>query len=263
MIQVNNISHRYGSQPTLNDVSLYFEDEKLTGIIGANGAGKSTLLAIVSRLISANSGEVLLDGTNMKSLKNSDIAKKLAILKQFNHINLKLTIRELVSLGRFPHSKGRLNQQDQQKIDEALKYMELGPIENKYIDQLSGGQKQRAFLAMVIAQDTKYVLLDEPLNNLDLRYASEMMQILKALVRDYKKTILIVLHDINFAAAFCDQIVAMKDGNIIKVGDVKDVIAKDIIDDVFNHDFKIAKVDNQNVIIYHQNKEGTENEKNI
>jgi iron complex transport system ATP-binding protein len=130
--------------------------------------------------------------------------------------------------------------------------MALNDIENQYIDELSGGQKQRAFLAMVIAQDTKYVLLDEPLNNLDLRYASEMMAILRDLVRDYQKTILIVLHDINFAAAYCDQIVAMKDGNIVKVGDVKSVIDKSVIDEVFNHDFKICSIDNQNVIIYHQ-----------
>lgn len=261
MIQVNNISHSYGPHHTLRDVSLYFEEEKLTGIIGANGAGKSTLLSIISRLIRANSGEIMLDGTNMKELKNSDIAKKLAILKQFNHINLKLTIRELVSLGRFPHTKGRLNALDNQKIDEAIQYLALEDIEHKYIDELSGGQKQRAFLAMIIAQDTKYVLLDEPLNNLDLKYASEMMQILRALVKDYKKTILIVLHDINFAAAYCDQIVAMKDGNIIKVGDVSDVIDKTIIDEVFNHDFKIARVDDQNVIIYHQNKKGLNHEK--
>jgi iron complex transport system ATP-binding protein len=98
------------------------------------------------------------------------------------------------------------------------------------------------------------VLLDEPLNNLDLKYASEMMEILRALVRDYKKTILIVLHDINFASAYCDQIVAMKDGYIVKVGDTNDVIDKEVIDEVFNHDFKIAQVDNQNIIIYHQNK---------
>lgn len=159
-----------------------------------------------------------------------------------------------MSLGRFPHSKGRLTPFDNEKIDEALMYLSLKDIQDKYIDELSGGQKQRAFLAMIIAQDTKYVLLDEPLNNLDLKYASEMMEILRALVRDYKKTILIVLHDINFASAYCDQIVAMKDGYIVKVGDTNDVIDKKVIDEVFNHDFKIAQVDNQNIIIYHQNK---------
>jgi iron complex transport system ATP-binding protein len=254
MIEVKNITHSYGPHYTLKDVSLYFEEEKITGIIGANGAGKSTLLSVISRLIRANSGDVMIDGKNMKEIKNGDIAKKLAILKQFNHINLKLTIRELVSLGRFPHSKGRLTPFDNEKIDEALMYLSLEDIQDKYIDELSGGQKQRAFLAMIIAQDTKYVLLDEPLNNLDLKYASEMMEILRALVRDYKKTILIVLHDINFASAYCDQIVAMKDGYIVKVGDTNDVIDKKVIDEVFNHDFKIAQVDNQNIIIYHQNK---------
>lgn len=196
----------------------------------------------------------MLDGENLKNIKNSDIARKLAILKQFNHINLKLTVRELVSLGRFPHSKGRITEEDTQKINEAIAYLELKDIEHKYIDELSGGQKQRAFLAMILAQDTKYILLDEPLNNLDLRYSIEMMVILKRMVKDYQKTIILVLHDINFAAAYCDQIVAMKDGNIIKVGDAKSVIEKSVIDMVFNHDFKICCIDNQNVVVYHQNK---------
>lgn len=254
MIEVKDIVHQYGVNPTLRGVSLSFADQKITGIIGENGAGKSTLLSIISRLIRAQSGDVMLDGENLKNIKNSDIARKLAILKQFNHINLKLTIRELVSLGRFPHSKGRITEEDTQKINEAIAYLELKDIEHKYIDELSGGQKQRAFLAMILAQDTKYILLDEPLNNLDLRYSIEMMVILKRMVKDYQKTIILVLHDINFAAAYCDQIVAMKDGNIIKVGDAKSVIEKSVIDMVFNHDFKICCIDNQNVVVYHQNK---------
>ncbi len=254
MIEVKDIVHQYGVNPTLRGVSLSFADQKITGIIGANGAGKSTLLSIISRLIRAQSGDVMLDGENLKNIKNSDIARKLAILKQFNHINLKLTVRELVSLGRFPHSKGRITEEDTQKINEAIAYLELKDIEHKYIDELSGGQKQRAFLAMILAQDTKYILLDEPLNNLDLRYSIEMMVILKRMVKDYQKTIILVLHDINFAAAYCDQIVAMKDGTIIKVGDAKSVIEKSVIDMVFNHDFKICCIDNQNVVVYHQNK---------
>lgn len=254
MIEVKDIVHQYGVNPTLRGVSLSFADQKITGIIGANGAGKSTLLSIISRLIRAQSGEVMLDGENLKNIKNGDIARKLAILKQFNHINLKLTVRELVSLGRFPHSKGRITEEDIQKINESISYLELKDIEHKYIDELSGGQKQRAFLAMILAQDTKYILLDEPLNNLDLRYSIEMMVILKRMVKDYQKTIILVLHDINFAAAYCDQIVAMKDGNIIKVGDAKSVIEKSVIDVVFNHDFKICCIDNQNVVVYHQNK---------
>jgi iron complex transport system ATP-binding protein len=254
MIEVKDIVHQYGVNPTLRGVSLSFADQKITGIIGANGAGKSTLLSIISRLIRAQSGDVILDGENLKNIKNSDIARKLAILKQFNHINLKLTIRELVSLGRFPHSKGRITEEDTVKINESIAYLELKDIEHKYIDELSGGQKQRAFLAMILAQDTKYILLDEPLNNLDLRYSIEMMVILKRMVKDYQKTIILVLHDINFAAAYCDQIVAMKDGNIIKVGDAKSVIEKSVIDVVFNHDFKICCIDNQNVVVYHQNK---------
>src|SRR5699024_9319956 len=137
---------------------------------------------------------------NITQVKNNDLAKKISILKQANSINLKLTVRELVSFGRFPYSQGRLTKKDWEKVDEAIDYMELRDMQHKYLDQLSGGQRQRAHIAMVIAQDTEYILLDEPLNNLDMRHAVQIMKTLRRLVDELGKTILIVIHDINFAS---------------------------------------------------------------
>src|SRR5699024_10127081 len=125
-------------------------------------------------------------------------------------MGVKLTVRELISFGRFPYSEGRLKRFDWQKVDEAISYMELEELEDKYIDELSGGQRQRAYIAMVLAQDTEYILLDEPLNNLDMRHSVQILKTLRRLVDELGKTIVIVIHDINFASCYSDEIVALK-----------------------------------------------------
>lgn len=251
MIEVKKISQAYGKKQILFDVDLEIQENKITALIGANGAGKSTLLGVVSRLISPTSGDIYIDGVNINKMKSDEVARTLAVLRQSNEINLKLTVKELVSFGRFPHSKGRITAEDELIIEDALNYMKLKDIENKYVDELSGGQKQRVYIAMIIAQDTKYIFLDEPLNNLDMRYAVEMMTTLQNLVKDYNKTIVIVMHDINFAAAFCDHIVAMKDGIIINEGTPDEMMDKEILDHVFDHDFCIAGVDGRKVCVYY------------
>ncbi|NLX61168.1 MAG: ATP-binding cassette domain-containing protein, partial [Tissierellia bacterium] len=162
MIEVRNVIKEYNSQRVLDNVSLTIERGKITSFIGPNGAGKSTLLSIISRLIERDGGEIYIDGRELKDWNTEELARKISILKQFNHINIRLTVRELVSFGRFPYSQGRLTKEDWEKVDQAIKYMKLEDIQHKYLDNLSGGQRQRAFIAMVIAQDTEYILLDEP-----------------------------------------------------------------------------------------------------
>ena len=251
MIEIKNISQSYGDFNVLKDVSLVIKDHKITALIGANGAGKSTLLGVLSRLLVPSKGEVYLDGVDMSTMKSKDIAKQLAILKQTNQLQIRITIKELVSFGRFPHNKGRLKDIDYQKIEEAILYMDLKGIEHKYLDQLSGGQRQRAYIAMILAQDTKYIFLDEPLNNLDMKYAVEMMLILQRMVKELGKTIIVVMHDINFAAAFSDYIIAMKDGEIVDQGDVDHMMDKEKLDHIFDHDFCIAGVNGRKVCIYY------------
>ena len=141
------------------------------------------------------------------------------------------------------------------KIEEALKYMNIKEIEHRYLDELSGGQRQRAYIAMILAQDTKYIFLDEPLNNLDMRYAVEMMTILQKMVKELHKTIVVVMHDINFAASFADHIIAMKDGKIIEEGSIDYMMDKTILDHIFDHDFCIAGVNGRKVCIYYNQKE--------
>lgn len=251
MIEVKNIYQSYGKHEVLKDVSIKIKDNEITALIGPNGAGKSTLLGVISRLLKPTSGEVLIDGKNVNDIKNIDIAKRLAVLRQNNQIGLKLTVKELVSFGRYPHSGGRLTKEDEIKIKEAIEFMDLKDMENKFIDQMSGGQQQRAYIAMVLAQDTKYIFLDEPLNNLDMKYSVEMMFILEKLVKELNKTIVIVMHDINIASAFASHIVAMKDGKIITEGTPEEIIDKQVLDDVFDHDFCIAGINGKRICVYH------------
>lgn len=258
MIEIKNISQSYGKKQVLYDVNLKIQENMITGLIGPNGAGKSTLLGVISRLLEPSSGSVYLDGINIKDIKSNEIAKRIAVLRQSNNINLKLTVEELVAFGRFPHSQGRLTKEDHLKIDEAIDYLKLNEIRNSYIDELSGGQKQRAYIAMILAQDTKYIFLDEPLNNLDMRYAVEMMTTLENLVKDYNKTIVIVMHDINVASAFCNYIVAMKNGEVLSEGKTDDIIEKEILDDVFDHNFCIAGIGGKKICVFHNLIEGKE-----
>lgn len=251
MIEIKNINRFYGTKQVLKDVSLNIKENKITALIGPNGAGKSTLLGVISRLIKQKSGDVYLDGKNMQEISSKEIARNLSVLRQNNNIGLKITVEELVTFGRFPHSGGRLTKVDKKHIEDAIKYMKLEDLRDKYINEMSGGQKQRAYIAMILAQDTKYIFLDEPLNNLDMRYAVEMMTILEKLVKDFNKTIVIVMHDINIASAFCNHIVAMKDGMVINEGTPDEMIDKDILDPIFDHDFCIAGVGGKKVCVYH------------
>lgn len=168
MVDLKRVFKKYNHKKVINDVSVSVEKGTITSFIGPNGAGKSTLISMISRLIAKDEGDISIDGKDITKQKNNDMAKKISILKQSNNLNLRLTIRELVSFGRFPYSQGRLSREDWAKVDEAIDYMELRDMQDKYINELSGGQRQRAHIAMVIAQDTEYILLDEPLNNLDI-----------------------------------------------------------------------------------------------
>ncbi|WP_346934586.1 ATP-binding cassette domain-containing protein [Clostridium sp.] len=250
MIEVRGIVKKYGNKPVVDNVSLNIEKGKITSFIGPNGAGKSTLLSMISRIMNKNEGKVIIDGRELEKWDTKELAKKIAILKQSNNINVRLTIKEIVSFGRYPHCEGRLTKEDMKYVDEAIEYMQLKDIENRYLDELSGGQRQRAYIAMVIAQNTEYVLLDEPLNNLDMKHSVQMMKVLRGLVDDLGKTVVIVMHDINFASVYSDKIVILKDGKIVKDDVTEAIISKDVLEDVYEIDFDIKNINGNNICVY-------------
>lgn len=251
MIRIEHVAKSYGDHKVIQDLSLTIPDGKITAFIGPNGAGKSTLLNMMSRLIPMDSGKIFIDEKEIREWNTKELAKKIAILKQSNTLNIRLKVVDLVSFGRFPYSQGRLNQEDWQYINQAMDYLNLMDIKDQYLDELSGGQRQRALIAMVLAQNTDYILLDEPLNNLDIKHSIEMMKILRDLITDFHKTIIMVVHDINIAATYSDYIVAMKDGSIHEVGDVKRIIDKNVLDKIYEMNFRIESIDDRRICIYY------------
>jgi iron complex transport system ATP-binding protein len=250
MIQVRSLSKFYGKKSVVEDVTVNIQPGKITSFIGPNGAGKSTLLSMVSRLLDADTGEVLVDNADVRKMKSNDFAKRVSILKQSNYMNVRLTIRELVSFGRFPYSKGRLTEEDERIVDQSLEYMHLTEMQDSFLDELSGGQRQRAFIAMVIAQDTEYILLDEPLNNLDMKHSVQIMKILRRLVDELGKTVVIVLHDINFASVYSDRIVAMKDGKVVKDGPTEEIIQSEALSEIYDMEIPIHEMNNCRICVY-------------
>ena len=240
-IEIRNLHKSYSGKKVVHDLSLTIPTGKITSFIGPNGAGKSTVLAIISRLLSADSGDVYLNQRRLHDQKSSDIARQLAILKQSNHINLRITVEELVAFGRFPYSKGNLTETDRTFIDKAINYMDLGAIRQQYIDNLSGGQRQRAYIAMTLAQDTDYILLDEPLNN---------MQVLRKLVTELNKTVVIVIHDINFASCYSDYIIAMKQGELVAQGNVDEIMREEVLQAIYDMPIPIQEINRQKIAIY-------------
>ena len=251
MIALENVTKRYGGQPVVDDVSISFGGEGVTALIGPNGAGKSTLFGLVGRLIQPDTGRITVDGMDVASTPSSELAKVLAVLRQDNHIAARLTVHDLVEFGRFPHSRGRLTVHDREHIENAIGYLELDPYRDRFLDELSGGQRQRAFVAMVLAQDTEYVLLDEPLNNLDLRHMTEIMRLIRRMADELGKRVVVVLHDINVAATYADRIVAMRDGIVVADAAAREIMRPDVLAAVYDTPVDVREIDGRPVALYY------------
>jgi iron complex transport system ATP-binding protein len=250
MIETRSARKLYGQTVVVDDVTLTLP-RGVTSIIGPNGAGKSTLLGMIARLLPMSAGSVTVDGLDVTTTPSDVLAKRLAILRQDNHIAARLSVRDLVAFGRFPHSKGRLTVEDKSKIDNAIAFLGLDGLDHRFIDELSGGQRQRAFVAMVLAQDTDFVLLDEPLNNLDMKHAVGMMRLLRQAAAELGKTIVLVLHDINFASVYSDHIVCMQAGRVMHQGAPAAVVTPQIMREIYDIDVKVHQIGGQLISVYY------------
>ncbi|WP_191557766.1 ABC transporter ATP-binding protein [Metabacillus idriensis] len=232
----------YGERLIVKDLSVSIPDKKITTIIGPNGCGKSTLLKAITRIISLQSGDVVLDGKSISKEQTKKLAKKMAILPQTPESAAGLTVGELVSYGRFPHQKGfgRLTKEDYEVIQWALEVTGTADFKFRPVDSLSGGQRQRVWIAMALAQETDIIFLDEPTTYLDMAHQLEVLELLQTLNAEQERTIVMVLHDLNQAARFADYIIALKDGEIVKAGSCEEVISHDVLKEVFHIDAVIG-----------------------
>lgn len=250
MIDVTGATKVYGTLRVVDDVDLQIPRGGMTSVIGPNGAGKSTLLSMMSRLLPMDGGTVTLEGLDVHRTAGDLLARRLATLRQDNHLTARLTVHDLVTFGRYPWSKGRPTVEDAGHVGRALEFLDLAPLAGRFLDELSGGQRQRAFVAMVLCQDTDYVLLDEPLNNLDLRHAASMMRLLRRAADELGKTIVLVLHDINFAARWSDHVVAMRDGRVLHQGTPRQIIEPVVLREVYGTEIAVHLLDGSPVAVY-------------
>ncbi|UNE53606.1 iron ABC transporter ATP-binding protein [Bartonella machadoae] len=252
MIEINHLSKAYGARLIIDDLCLRLPKGGIISLIGPNGSGKSTLLMLIRRLLPHHKGSIHIDGLDIDKMPHDMLAQKLSILRQDNPLSFRLTVYDLVSFGRYPYSKGWYNNEDKQFVDSALRYLGLQDLKDCFIDELSGGQRQRAFIAMVICQDTDYLLLDEPLNNLDMKHSVSMMKQLRRTADELNKTILIVMHDINFASSYSDMIVALKNGKAAYCGTPKEIIQPEILKDIYDMNIKIETIDDIPIALYYR-----------
>jgi len=250
MIRIENVSLTRGDARILDDVSLTLPKGGLTALIGPNGAGKSSLLSLIARLQPLQTGRISVDGLPVDATPSRVLAKTLAVLRQDPGVASRLRVRELVGFGRFPHSRGRLAREDDAVVAATLDQFDLTPLKERFVETLSGGQRQRALIAMTVAQATDYLLLDEPLNNLDMRYARDLMRRLRALA-DAGRTIVAVLHDVNQAAAYADRIVALRDGRLVAMGAPAEIMTSETLDAVFGYRMRVVDLDGRPMALHH------------
>lgn len=250
MICVEAVSLRLGEAIVLDHVSLTVQKGGITALIGPNGAGKSTLFSLVARLVPLQQGSISIDGLPVSTTSSRQLAKIVAILRQEPTIASRLTVRELVSFGRFPHSRGHLTASDHDAIAESLRLFELQELSERFLETLSGGQRQRALVAMTFCQETDYLLLDEPLNNLDMYHARELMRSLRRIADDKGRTIVIVVHDINHAGTYADRLIGMKQGRIIADGAPHEIITTKALRQIFGYDIPVQMIDEKPVALH-------------
>ena len=224
---LKDFSTGYSKNKVVNKINFKLKHNEWIGIIGANGSGKSTLLKGVLKFIPTLYGDVYFEDIPIKNYSRNKLSQKIAYLPQKLNNNLNISVKDLISLGRSPYKNFwnfDLNEEDLKIIDEAIQIMDLNELKDNFINELSGGQSQRAFLAMIIAQNSKLLLLDEPTTFLDINYQIKLLESLKKLLQIKKISIITVLHDVNLAARFCDRIAILKEGKLIDINTPEKVL---------------------------------------
>lgn len=242
-LSCENLNFNYENNHILKDVSLTIPNGKISVIIGPNGCGKSTLLKNLTRVYKNFSGRIIVDGKDILTINTKELAKKIALLPQTPDIQGGITVEELVAYGRFPYSKPFVGKtkEDLDIIYWAMEMTDVLHLKERLIHELSGGQKQRVWIAMALCQKTDMIFLDEPTTYLDMAHQLEILELLKSLNEKHSTTIVMVLHDINHASRFADNIIAMRDGNVINEGTPDTVITRDTLHKVYGIDAIISK----------------------
>lgn len=235
-LRINNLTGGYSKLPIIRNVNFSIARGEWLSLVGANGSGKSTLLKLISRILSPQKGTVVLDGKSIHHQSPTEVAQKMALLPQQQMVPAGLTVYQLVGLGRNPHQswwEWDLNDKDRAQVEEAICAVGIEKFSQRSVEQLSGGERQRAFLALALAQKPQVLLLDEPTTYLDVRYQLQLLELLKKLNDTQGLTIITVLHELNLAARYSNNLAMLLNGNIWALGDTNTVMNRDNIKQVF------------------------------
>lgn len=242
-LQTKNLTLNYGDKPIIENLDFAIPSEKITVLVGANGSGKSTLLRSLARLLKPAEGEIVLHEKSLQTTTSKEIAKELAILPQGPIAPEGMTVYQLVKQGRFPHQKWyqQWSAEDEENVEKALSATHLLAMKDMQVDALSGGQRQRAWIAMTLAQATPIILLDEPTTYLDMTHQIELLDFLFDLNRNEKRTIVMVLHDLNLACRYADHLVAVHNRTVAIEGAPEDILTEKVVQQIFNMEALITK----------------------
>ena len=243
MLRANQLTISRQGNTLLDNVSCELDTDELIALVGHNGSGKSTLIkALAGEMTSSSgSGSVSLDDRHISDYSSKELAQNIAYLPQQLPDAAGFTVSELVMLGRYPHQKWlqKPNQMDKDKVRQAMRITQVEAFADRTTTTLSGGERARVWLAMCLAQDTRYLLLDEPLAALDMHYQFEVIQLIRRLVDEQGLSVVIIVHDINLAAQYADRIIALKNGRVCHNGDIKSTMQPDVLRNIFNVDMQL------------------------
>ncbi|MER2011665.1 ABC transporter ATP-binding protein [Psychrobacter alimentarius] len=241
MLRVNQLTISRQGNTLLDNISCELNSNELIALVGHNGSGKSTLIKALAGEMSVNGGSISLDERHIADYSNKELAQQMAYLPQQLPDAAGFTVRELVMLGRYPHQKWlqKPSQVDKDKVEQAMRTTQVEAFAERTTTTLSGGERARVWLAMCLAQDTRYLLLDEPLAALDMHYQLEVIQLIRRLVDEQGLSVIIIVHDINLAAQYADRVIALKNGRICHNGTIKSTMQPDILRSIFNVDMQL------------------------
>ncbi|NOL50037.1 ABC transporter ATP-binding protein [Pelistega europaea] len=251
MIKVEHLSYHVGQQAILTDINTSIPRGGITALVGPNGAGKSTLFSHIARLLPIQQGRILVDGLDVGHTSNAIMSQKIAILRQENIVTSRISVQSMLMFGRYPYHKGRPKAEDREIVEDTLEKFHLTNLRHRYVTELSGGQRQRVMVAMVFCQSTDYLLLDEPLNNLDMYHSRQLMKLLYRIAHDYQRTIVVVLHDVNYASAYANHIVGMKNGKVVLEGSPQQILTEDNLVELFDVRAPVVDVEGRKMVMHY------------